>query len=73
MECPDKKVNRIITHPQAVPPTVVEGKIGKNPFSILLDTGADISTVHSKAVESQEYTGKCVLFIQLEGVRLKCL
>ena len=67
----DKKVNRIITHPQAVPPTVVEGKIGKNPFSVLLDTGADISTVHPKAVESQEYTGKCVFIHTVGGGKIE--
>ena len=51
--------------------TVVEGKIGKNPFSILLDTGADISTVHPKAVESHEYTGKCVSIYTVGGGKIE--
>ena len=37
-ECPEKRLNCIITQPQAVLPTIIKGKIGNNPYGILLDT-----------------------------------
>ena len=37
----------------------------------MLDTGADISTVHPKAVESQEYTGKCVFIHTVGGGKIE--
>ena len=69
-KCPEKRVNCIITQPQAVLPTIIKGKIGNNPYGILLDTGADISTVHSKTVEPGEYLNKTIPINTVGGVSI---
>ena len=70
VDCPEKKENRIIVKPSVLPPTLISGKVGKMGLDITLDTGADISTVHSKFVQPFEYLGRHISVLTVGGTKL---
>ena len=63
-------MNRIIVKPSVLPPTLISGKVGKMGLDITLDTGADISTVHSKFVQPFEYLGRHISVSTVGGTKL---
>ena len=70
VDCPEKKVNRIIVKPSVLLPTLISGKVGKMGLDITLDTGTDISTVHSKFVQPFEYLGRHISVSTVGGTKL---
>ena len=60
----EAQVKRVVT-PGIIAPKYVDGCVGKKPFTMLLDSGADHSVVHPRVVQPHEWLGRC---IQLRGV-----